>query len=114
MNNLFYNTYMNKNQTIALQVYLNLHRTPLLIVDGIRGKLTEKSLEDFISGICIAHGVEPELVLAVGIAESGLDPFLSHINADAKFNPTGQNTTDRGMMMINSYWHSEVPDEVAF
>lgn len=52
--------------------------------------------------------------IATVSAESGGDPGRIGHNVDAKVNPTGQNTIDRGLWQLNSYWHREVPDSVAY
>ena len=47
-------------------------------------------------------------IVAIALAESGLNPLAT--------NTTGNTppSTDRGILQINSYWHSEVTDECAF
>lgn len=44
--------------------------------------------------------------VAIALAESGGNPLARHVNADG--------TVDRGLWQINSYWHKEVPDNVAY
>jgi cell wall-associated NlpC family hydrolase len=52
--------------------------------------------------------------VAVIFAESGGDPSRVGHNSDAHVNPTGQNTIDRGLWQLNSYWHREVSDAAAY
>lgn len=45
-------------------------------------------------------------IVAIAMAESGLDPAWEHFNADGSL--------DRGILQINNYWHSEVSDADAY
>lgn len=68
---------------------------------------TYTSIEGIITSVCIANGIEPEVLIAVATCESGLNP-----NAKL-FNP-GSNSTDRGLLQWNSKYHSEISDDDAY
>jgi peptidoglycan hydrolase-like protein with peptidoglycan-binding domain len=53
------------------------------------------------------YGAKNVIAVAVCLAESGGDPDMLYRNTDAR------RTVDRGLMQINSHWHSEVTDEEA-
>lgn len=48
-------------------------------------------------------------VAAIALAESGGNP-----NAVSRPNSDPMHSLDRGLLQINSYWHSEVPDSCAY
>lgn len=52
-------------------------------------------------------GNAQNIIVAIAQAESGLNPQAQNCN-----NPGG--TCDRGILQINSYWHSEVSDQCAY
>jgi len=87
-----------------------------LIADGVVGPLTwakinatntGPSISDIITQVCIAHGVEPELGIAVATCESGLNQHSTLYNPSSK-------STDRGIFQWNNVYHNEISDADAF
>ena len=52
------------------------------------------------------NGTSASIIAAIAMAESSLNSNAQHPNSDG--------TVDRGILQINSYWHSEVPDSCAY
>jgi hypothetical protein len=57
------------------------------------------------------EGTGLDIIVAIAHAESGLDPNATLDNT--ALNPPGRGI-DRGILQINSYWHSEVTDLDAY
>lgn len=73
---------------------------------------------DAVADLCYAAGFRGqglEDALCVAPAESGLDAHNSLVNT-AALGARGPSigSIDRGLFMLNSHWHSEVPDNVAY
>jgi hypothetical protein len=52
------------------------------------------------------NGLDGQIGASVAMCESYLDPSESYVNDNG--------TTDRGLWMLNNYWHKEVSDECAY
>jgi len=65
-----------------------------------------ETVEQIIRRVAKDEGVDFDLAVRVAKCESGLNPGAVHINP--------QGSVDRGLFQINSRWHKEVLDEIAF
>jgi hypothetical protein len=64
------------------------------------------TVEKIIRLITAEESVDADLAVRVAECESGLDPKATHTNADGSI--------DRGLFQINTKWHPEAGDEIAF
>lgn len=75
---------------------------------GLQKQLEKEQMKDLIRRIAIEYKVDPEKAIQVAINESSLNPKATNRNKDKR------KTLDRGLYMINSYWHAEIPDNCCY
>jgi len=62
--------------------------------------------ESIIRKVAKEQCVDPDLAVRVAKCESNLDEKAKHVNTDG--------SADRGLFQINTKWHPEISDEVAY
>lgn len=67
-----------------------------------------KTLKETVLGMIRDAGIDPYKAYAIVDCESRWNPEASHQNKDQN------KTLDRGLWMINSYWHKEVSNSCAY
>jgi len=99
--------YLFKNIAYASAPYSRMNNTFTFSEDKDTSKMTVK--ERIILEAQKANFQWTDYLLRLGQCESGLREFATNSNGNKP-----EYSKDRGVFMINDYWHKEVSDDIAF